>query len=806
MALKVRVSFTDDAGYAESLTSAPALPDRPYRLAATASGGAVVLSWELPAGWSYTDSVFQILRRRPELGETEPSVHVRFTTTGTTAHTDTDVEPGVLYEYRVKGVDTFGYTGDASAPVEIRTADRAPGDNSPAAGAPTIGGTPVVGETLTVDISGIADADGMTGAALTYRWIRSDGHHDTDIAAATDSSYTLVDSDEGMALKVRVSFTDDAGNAETLTSAPTAVAAALTAEFLNVPTSHDGQTPFTLELRFSDEFSVSYLTLRDHAFTVTGGTVTGARRLEPPGNIRWEITIQPDADTDTAITILLPATENCDNDPGALCTGDDRKLSADVTDTITGPADSSPEVIDVNEPTLRSLSLSGIDLAFASGTESYAVDAAVGVVSTTVTAVTSDPASVFEVTTDDADSAASGHQVSLGFGETVIGVVVTAGDGVTTKTYTVTVDRARRWPEADAQAWGTTHGWLVGANYIPRYASNQLEHWQADTFDIDIIDEELCWAADLGMNVMRVYLHDLLYQHDRAGFLDRVDQYLDVSTKHGIKTILVFFDDVWNPDPQFGPQPEPLPHIHNSQWVQSPGRIILGDLAAHDSLKPYLQDVIAHFDGDDRVIAFELYNEPGNTNRRLRDRGVPEVANKARFSLALMQKTFQWAREVDPAQPVFVSPWRSLSTSIDRYAFEYSDIIGFHSYGNLSTFTRFVNELERRTDRPIIATEYMRRPVNTFEQMLPLMHERGIGAINWGLVNGRSQTIYPWQSWDGTFTAPPEEWFHDVLHDNGLPFDAGEADLIRRLTGTTGTSCSPLATASASPKPPPARG
>ena len=217
-AFKVRVSFTDDAGNRQSLTSPLARSDRPYGLKASESDGAVVLTWKLPVGW--TGSTFWILRNRPELGETEPLVLVRFTESGMTTYTDTDVEPGGLYVYRVKGVDPFGYTGEASHPFEIRTAGPAPVENSPATGAPVISGTAQVGETLTVDTSGIADADGLTGAAFGYQWLEDD----SDISGATGPSYTLTAADVGKTIRVRVSFTDDAGNAESLTSAATGTA------------------------------------------------------------------------------------------------------------------------------------------------------------------------------------------------------------------------------------------------------------------------------------------------------------------------------------------------------------------------------------------------------------------------------------------------------------------------------------------------------------------------------------------------------------------------------------------------------
>ena len=239
-AIKVRVSFTDDAGNEESLTSAatgavagetPVQTDRPYGLVALAQDGTVVLTWEEPditrEGGAHD---YRILRNRPEQGEPEPLVYVDFTNTPATSYTDTGVEPGVLYVYRVQAVvNFFGDLGEASDPVVVRTP---PGEtsqqnpvseNTAATGSPTISGTAQVDETLTADASGITDADGLANASLAYQWLADDA----DIAGATGTTYVLVAADEGKAIKVRVSFTDDAGNEESLTSeATTAVIAA----------------------------------------------------------------------------------------------------------------------------------------------------------------------------------------------------------------------------------------------------------------------------------------------------------------------------------------------------------------------------------------------------------------------------------------------------------------------------------------------------------------------------------------------------------------------------------------------------
>ena len=344
-AIKFRVSFTDDAGNEETLTSAATAAvspadeqepeptaeptDRPHGLRAIVDVGTVVLNWNAPDDTSSV-TMYRILRHRPEEGEPEPLVYVEYTDSRATSYTDTAVEPGTLYVYSVQAADFLGVVGDASDPASVRV----PGSNSPATGAPAISGTVQVGGTLTADTSGIVDPEGLTNASFSYQWL-ADG---ADIAEATGSTYAPVADDEGKAIKVRVSFTDDAGNDETLISTATgAVSAAptpLTAKFLDTPSSHDGQTAFTFELRFSEQFDLSYVTLRDHAFTVTGGEVTKARRLEQGSNVRWEIHVQPDGNG--SVTVVLPVTTDCDA-PGAVCTADGRMMSNRNELTVNGP-------------------------------------------------------------------------------------------------------------------------------------------------------------------------------------------------------------------------------------------------------------------------------------------------------------------------------------------------------------------------------------------------------------------------------------------------------------------------------------
>jgi len=345
---------------------------------------------------------------------------------------------------------------------------------------------------------------------------------------------------------------------------------------------------------------------------------------------------------------------------------------------------------------------------------------------------------------------------------------------------------AGRWTEAKAAAWHRSHDWLVGCNYSPAYAINELEMWQADTFDAGAIDRELGWAESLGFNSLRVFLHDLAWREDPKGFLKRVDRFLDIAEKHHIGVVPVLFDAVWDPAPQAGRQREPKPHVHNSGWVQSPGAEILGNPARHDELEAYVKAVLHRYRNDRRVHAWDLFNEPDNPN-------VPaynkvELPNKAEMALALLEKTFAWAREVNPSQPlttgVWIGNWADPAklTPMEKLQLEQSDIISFHNYSTLEELRKCVENL-RRYHRPIVCTEYMARPVgSTFNPNLGWMREQGVGAYNWGFVAGKTQTNYPWDSWTKTYTAEPPLWFHEIFRRDGSAYKPEEVMYIRSVT------------------------
>lgn len=346
----------------------------------------------------------------------------------------------------------------------------------------------------------------------------------------------------------------------------------------------------------------------------------------------------------------------------------------------------------------------------------------------------------------------------------------------------------KRWTEEKAWQWQDEFGWRAGTNFNPSTAINQLEFWQEDSFDLETIERELAWSSELGMTLHRVYLHNLLWDQDSIGFLQRLDAYLQKADQFNIKTMFVLLDDVWHPVPKLGIQPDPIPRVHNSGWVQAPGAEILGDSLRHDELKNYIKGVVNHFANDKRVIAWDLYNEPDNVATQP-GRVDLEVKNKYLFSYALLKKTVKWAREVNPSQPLTmglwkgeVSHWGNLDSlrPLERFMIENSDIISFHAYEGDPEIVSKKIELLKGYNRPLVCTEYMARTNgSTFEKILPILKENQVGAINWGFVAGKSNTIYPWSSWNESFDSVPKTWFHDVYLPDKTPFSDKEIEFIK---------------------------
>jgi len=345
-----------------------------------------------------------------------------------------------------------------------------------------------------------------------------------------------------------------------------------------------------------------------------------------------------------------------------------------------------------------------------------------------------------------------------------------------------------RWTPERAMKWYAEQPWMVGCNFIPSSAINQLEMWQAETFDPKTIDRELGWAASLGFNSVRVFLHDILWREDAAGYFRRIDQYLEIAGRHGIGTMFVLFDGCWDPHPKPGPQRMPSPGVHNSGWVQSPGADILGDAVKTEGLKDYVTAVISRYKNDRRVQVWDLFNEPDNPNKMY---SKTELKDKDMAAARLVGKSFAWAREVAPSQPLTVcvwrdSPWDDVTklNKVHRLALEQSDVISFHGYNDSNATELRIKELHSY-GRPLLCTEYLARgDKSTFEAILPVLKRHRVAAYNWGLVEGKTQTKYPWGTWKTPGKGDPMPWHHEIFRTNGDPYSEQEIRLIRELTGS----------------------
>ena len=344
-----------------------------------------------------------------------------------------------------------------------------------------------------------------------------------------------------------------------------------------------------------------------------------------------------------------------------------------------------------------------------------------------------------------------------------------------------------KWNQEKAKKWYEERDWLVGCNYLPSNAINQLEMFQLETFDEEINIRELSWAKDLGFNTVRVYLHDLLW-NQKESFTNTLNQFLDICHELEIRPMLVLFDDCHRPYPKLGKQPKPVRGVHNSGWKQSPGMALVHEIyedPTHSEiprLKRYVQEILSEFSDDERILMWDVYNEPGQFG----------ISDKA---ISLLELVWKWALEVRPSQPLTACLDGSVGKDIIACNAENSDIITFHTY-EADKLEETINRLGEY-ERPLICTEYMAREFgSTFEFSLPIFKSHNIGCYNWGLVAGKSQTHFGWSTIlelkekkekgdfleEGDQIPEPEVWFHDIFRTDGSPFNKEEVSFIKEMT------------------------
>lgn len=325
------------------------------------------------------------------------------------------------------------------------------------------------------------------------------------------------------------------------------------------------------------------------------------------------------------------------------------------------------------------------------------------------------------------------------------------------------------WSEARIWEWYRRQPWPVGFNYLPSNAVNSTAMWQKEVFDEALVARELGAAAGAGFNACRVFVQYLLWKEDKDALFGIFDRFLQLADGCGIRVMPILFDDCAFAfrEPYTGRQDEPVPGIHNSCWTPSPGFVNADSAAEQPLLRAYVTGFVGRYRTDERILAWDLYNEPGNSGRDEK-------------SLPLLQNAFAWARECDPVQPLTAGVWRI--GCCDEACFALSDILSFHDYRPLAETAACVAAAEKH-GRPLLCTEWLHRPNgSTAESHLPFFKEKNVGVFNWGLVAGKTQTYLNWDAAQNPKEGMPAVWQHDLFHTDLTPYREEEIALFRALS------------------------
>ena len=332
---------------------------------------------------------------------------------------------------------------------------------------------------------------------------------------------------------------------------------------------------------------------------------------------------------------------------------------------------------------------------------------------------------------------------------------------------------------------------LFGPNYVSANCGSQLHFWSPEGFRPDIIDKELALAEELGINTLRVFLHDLHFKHDRKGFETRINEFLDITAAHKMRPMFTLFDSCWDPEPVLGHYPPPIPGKHNSRWVQSPGVTILADTKLFAALQPYVEWYVGSVVSDPRALPIaDLWNEPDHGGLGT---GWMEEYNRSALVAPYLLQTFQWARKINQDIMLTSGIWNghphppkgheSGRNEVEIVQRACSDLPSFHSYGTPGEFAERIDWLEiddEGNKRAVLCSEWMKRgnepgTSNTIENLLPLQKERLMGSMIWGLFSGLTQTDIPWS---GVITGIP---YHDLFGHDGKLYYPAEGALIQKI-------------------------
>jgi hypothetical protein len=350
----------------------------------------------------------------------------------------------------------------------------------------------------------------------------------------------------------------------------------------------------------------------------------------------------------------------------------------------------------------------------------------------------------------------------------------------------VAIAQTRQMTPSAASDWYARQPWIIGANYIQSNTVNQIEMWQSETFDGDRIDMELGWAEGLGINTLRVSLHELLWEKDSGGMTNRMRKLLTIADKHKMRVIFVLFDSSGDPYPELGHQRQPRPGVRNSLWVQSPGAKGLIDPKQIENALNYAEEVVAAFNIDKRVLAWDVWNEPDNTNAATYPNS--ELPNKVEVVRNLLPKVFQYARAGSPEQPVTSGLWKgdwstaATLSPIEKTQIELSDFISFQNYDGPEEFEKRVKWL-KAFGRPVVCTGFLaRNQGSSVEAILPIALKFDVGALVGDLVQGKTQRWLPPDSWKTPYLdREPSVWAQDLFRTTGPLYRKEDADVIKQM-------------------------
>ncbi len=326
-------------------------------------------------------------------------------------------------------------------------------------------------------------------------------------------------------------------------------------------------------------------------------------------------------------------------------------------------------------------------------------------------------------------------------------------------------DTSQRWSADKAWKWYKEQPWICGFNYIPANAINYTAMWDKTSFSPDTIDRELALAEKTGFNTVRVVLQYLVWKDDPVYFKKTFSEFLAICDKHHIKVMPCFFDDCVfgeETDPVLGKQRDPRPGWYAWAWSPSPGHSRVTDPSTYPMLGKYVKDMLQTYKDDDRVLVWDLYNEPTNGG----------LGNK---SLPLVRKVFQWADEVNPSQPVTIAYWNE-DKALNELIYDNVDVVSFHNYNDKQQLTETIDTLKNQ-ERPMICTEWLNRPrKSTVTDNLAVFYKEDVGCLHWGLVNGATQTDLPWGHRPDD--PAPTVWQHDLYTSGFKPYAPKELKLF----------------------------